>query len=337
MMVIAVMMTAVAPDAKTQAQRQRDIEMIARGTHLAEAIARYYSGGNIGPAGLVVKTPPPAYGYLTELKKLRDGVTVGNKQVYFARKSAMVDPQTNDEWEPIRVGDPRLRKFFRAWQQFTGRQLPPIYASYLGAGAVLDTTDHSAEENDGDVKPTEPGAGAPNENDDEDLDDEDLDDEDDGDDEEDDDGEDDEEEDDDGDGAALRPQGSSGAEFVNAAYQVGPPTPANSNLNTNTSPNGGRRPAPKFDSFGPDRRLGPIIGIVSKKKGTSVVNYYGVERYEEMVFILLPPPPAIVGTPSQVQSAPGQPSGPVNDANGDGIPDSVEPNKPDQPQQDDQQ
>ena len=81
MMVIAVMITVAAPDAKTQAQRERDIEMIARGTHIAEAIARYYSGGNIGPAGLVVKTPPPPYGYLTELKKLRDGVTINNKQV----------------------------------------------------------------------------------------------------------------------------------------------------------------------------------------------------------------------------------------------------------------
>ena len=56
LMLIAVALTAVMPDAKTQGQRQRDIEMIYRGEQMAEAIARYYSGGKLSPAGLVVSS-----------------------------------------------------------------------------------------------------------------------------------------------------------------------------------------------------------------------------------------------------------------------------------------
>src|SRR5512138_2109549 len=75
LMIASVSLLAIAPDAKVQAQREREIEAYYRGEQMAEAIARYYSGGKLIPgAGLVVKSPPPPYGYLSELKKLRDGV-----------------------------------------------------------------------------------------------------------------------------------------------------------------------------------------------------------------------------------------------------------------------
>ncbi len=323
LMVIAVGMTVAAPNVKTQAQREREIEMLYRGEQMAEAIARYYSGGKIPPAGLVVKTPPPSYGYLTELKKLKDGVTVGgSNQVYFVRASAYIDPMTNDEWEPIRVGDPRLRKFFRAWQQFTGRQIPPIYASYIGGGTTLDTSERP--ENETDANGTDPDSelnGDPDDEDDDefDEDDEDFEDEDDGDDDEDDDDE----------GAYYAPAPGDGI-FVNASYQQ-PLTP-NSNTNANTN---SRRPGFKDPGFtfgrGSSNRIGPIIGVISKKKGSSVVAYYGIEKYEEMIFIFIPAAPAgLPGQLQQPQQTPGQSGSNINDSNGDGIDDNVKPNEPEQ-------
>jgi type II secretory pathway pseudopilin PulG len=333
LMVIAVMLTAAAPQAKTQAQREREIEMMYRGDEMAEAIARYYSQGRLLPTGLVVKTPPPAYGYLTELRKLRDGVTIGNQQVFFVRTSAAIDPMTNEEWEPIRIGDPRLRKFFRAWQQFTGRQIPPIYASYLGAGGTLDTSEHPEGEDDGDAGDD----SNPNTNEDDEVDpeDDDSDEEDDGSDDEEEDDEDDDEGDD-GESLNLPGRAPSDGLFVAAAYQIGP---GSGTLNTNSRPlsnantnRGFKNPGFTFGN-GTSQRTGPIIGVVSKKKGETVVTRFGLTHYEEMIFIYIPP--QILGLPGQQQQqqgTPGQQQG--TDSNGDGIPDGLTPNpKPDGQQQ----
>jgi type II secretory pathway pseudopilin PulG len=317
LMVMAVTLTVAVPGAKVQARRQLEIEMFARGEHMAEAIARYYSQGNLPPAGLIVKTPPPPQGYLLELKKLRDGVTIGVNEVYFCRASAYIDPITDDEWEPIRIGDPRLRKFFRTWQQSTGRQLPPIYATYIGGGAIVDTTE----------RPPEDGTGAGDEDDDEELDDEEFDeDEDEDEDEDDEDYEDDEDDEDDGDDEddedelRSKPVMPGAALFLAIAYQsttqpetgAGPPT---------------RRPVPQKPGsvFGDgSRRLTPIIGVVSKAKGKSVRTRFGIERYEEMIFIYIPRQLGII--PGQVPQQPNPNQTPVvNDANGDGIDDSVKP------------
>jgi type II secretory pathway pseudopilin PulG len=273
MMVLAVVVTAAAPNAKMQVQRQVEMEMYFRGEQMAEAIARYYTGGKLSPAGLVVRTPPPPYGYLTELKKLRDGVTMGSQEVFLARRSAFVDPLTGDEWEPVRIGDPRLRKFFVAWQRATGRPVPPIYTSYLGAGNIVNTNP-DADSPDG---PGSQDDGFDDEEDD-DWDDEEDDWEDEDEDEEEDEGEEFEEIDfAPADGAFIRP----------AMLQQTP--------STGTTTDGERRP-PTVQRPGQDgsvfsngsTRLGPIIGVVSKAKGTAVRTRFGVEKYEEMIFIYIP-------------------------------------------------
>jgi hypothetical protein len=302
--VLIISMTVAVPNVKLQARRELEIEFYHRGDHMAEAIARFYSQGKLGPAGLVIKTPPPPQGFLLELKKLRDGVTIGVNGVYFCRASAYVDPLTDDEWEPIRIGDPRLRKYFRAWQQATGRQLPPIYATYIGGGAIVDTTE----------KPDE---------DDEDFEDEDEFDEDEEDDEDYDDDEEDEEEDDEGDEDELQSRGFAPGtpRFVRAAFQADPKPETGSGPVV-------QRPDSK-PAFGGDRRSTPIIGVVSKRKGMMVKTRFGIEKYEEMIFIYFPPQFGIA--PGQVQqqqpNPPGQGSGTtITDANGDGIDDSIKPN-----------
>ena len=315
MMVLAVTMTAAAPSAALQAKRQREIEMYYRGEQMAEAIARYYTGGKLSPAGVVVRTPPPPYGYLTELRKLRDGVTVTSKEVYFVRGSAFVDPLTGDEWEPIRIGDPRLRKFFRAWSQSTGRQLPPIYASYLGAGNIVDTSpDAPSVDGPGSADPNQPAGPGGEDDEDEDWEDEDEDE--DWEDEDEDDGEEDE----------SRMRAPSDALFVRASFQELPTEPVPPR--PTTPPTSVQRPRPQQGSFFSDgsTRMGPIVGVVSKGKGTALRTRFGIEKYEEMIFIYIPA--VRTGVPGQQNPAPGTgptpnpPAGPDND--GSGVPDNVE-------------
>ena len=72
--------------------------MIYRGEQMAEAIGRYYNSGQRGAPQLMA--PPTRFGgYLLDLKKLRDGVTAGERQIKFVRRSAMIDPMTNEEWD----------------------------------------------------------------------------------------------------------------------------------------------------------------------------------------------------------------------------------------------
>ncbi len=307
--VMAVGMGVAIPDAQVQARRELEIEMMWRGEQMAEAIARYYSGGGkVPPAGLVVKSPPPPYGYLTELKKLRDGVNIGTEEIFLVRKSAYIDPLTGEEWEPIRIGDPRLRKYFRAWVQATGRQLPPIYASYMGGSAIVDTT-------------PKPADGQPDDDEDDELDDED--DEDFDEDDEDEDLDEDEEEDEE-DGARLQDSGNS--PFVNVAFAQETPR--------RVEPT---RRDPSASVFGNTRSTGPIIGVVSKARGKSVRTRFGMNKYEEMIFVYIPPAPvgvvpgAQTGLPATTPGTGEQAPTGGTDSDGDGIPDGLEPQQPPKP------
>ena len=319
LIVLAITMTVALPNVRTQARRQLELEMMHRGEHMAEAIARYYSQGRLGPAGLVVKTPPPPQGFLLDLKKLRDGVTIGVNEVYFCRVSAFIDPLTDGEWEPIRIGDPRLRKFFRAWQQATGRQVPPIYATYMG-GPSVDTSQQPDVDGEDGEEDEELDTGEDIEDDEgEDEDDEEFDE------------DEDEEEDDEGDDEDLQRSSLApgSASFVRAAYQL-PAVQSNTNQAPGTGPVV-RRPQTNSNSgwvFGDgSKRLTPIIGVVSKAKGKSVRSRFGIDRYEEMIFIYLPPQFGVVPGQAQPQQPnPNQSGGGITDANGDGIDDSIKPN-----------
>src|SRR6185503_6723244 len=101
------LVSSIAPNVKMQIQREKEDEMVYRGNQMAKAIARYYSSGRNPPLPLQVRQPPP-FGYLTEMKKLRDGITVGVKELKLIRASEMIDPMVGVEWEPVRAGDKRI-------------------------------------------------------------------------------------------------------------------------------------------------------------------------------------------------------------------------------------
>src|SRR5690349_17743837 len=126
------LVSSVVPNVKLSVQRVKEQEMIYRGNQMAKAIARYYGNGRVMALNML---GPPQYGYLTELKKLRDGVTLGVREIKFARYSEMIDPMTGVEWEPVRLRDPRINAVLQAYAAETGAIISPQYLLMAGAPA----------------------------------------------------------------------------------------------------------------------------------------------------------------------------------------------------------
>lgn len=124
--------SAIVPNVQKEVQRDKEAEMLYRGQQMAEGIARYYGRGQLRQI-TITPTAIPSWPYLTELAKLRDGVSLGVRDLKFVRPSAMIDPIANSEWEPIRMRDPRLMKFLQNWIAFTLVMPPKQYFDYAAA------------------------------------------------------------------------------------------------------------------------------------------------------------------------------------------------------------
>ncbi len=184
-----VLSSTVVPNVQFQVQRDKEAEMIYRGQVMAEAIARYYNLGNRSDRVVVQLLTPMPYGYLTDLKKLRDGVTVGVNEIRFVRPSAMTDPMTGIEWEPVRLYDPRIMKVLQAYSAVNQLPIDIRLMSIAGAPTRASAFAQGSTSFPGTTSPNgAPGTRAPNDNgenenqpddeDDEDEDDEDEDDDD---------------------------------------------------------------------------------------------------------------------------------------------------------------
>lgn len=233
--VIAIVMaSAVVPNVKISVQREKEAELIYRGEQMAKAIARYYNAGRLGYVRILA---PPPYGYLTDLGKLRDGVTIGVTEIKFVRGSAMIDPMTNEEWEPVVARDPRIRKFLDYYTAASGVVIPEEY--WLLAGPpqklqIITPPTPTPSQPGGATQPVNPPPGQIRRPDDDDDDD-------------DDEGEDDE---------VVDPLGH--------IFNKDNNTPGRSNI--------------------------PIVGVAPKRKGLAVRSYYGLDSYEDWVFIFVPDP-----------------------------------------------
>lgn len=99
MTVIMITMMAVAPALRQQARRERELEAIARGEEVAEAIRNFIH---------LAKRPP------TSMDELLEGAPVGTKKIQVLRESASRDPLSKSgEWKTIKVNDPALVTFIR--------------------------------------------------------------------------------------------------------------------------------------------------------------------------------------------------------------------------------
>jgi type II secretory pathway pseudopilin PulG len=99
MTVLIISMMAAAPALRQQARRERELEAIARGEEVAEAIRNFIH---------LAKRPP------TSMEELLEGAPVGTKKIQVLRESASRDPLSESgEWKTIKVNDPALVTFIR--------------------------------------------------------------------------------------------------------------------------------------------------------------------------------------------------------------------------------
>jgi type II secretory pathway pseudopilin PulG len=99
MTVLMISMMAAAPALRQQARRERELEAIARGEEVAEAIRNFIH---------LARRPP------TSMDELLEGAPVGTKKIQVLRESASRDPLSKSgEWRTIKVNDPALVTFIR--------------------------------------------------------------------------------------------------------------------------------------------------------------------------------------------------------------------------------
>ncbi len=113
MAVFAVGLLAVAPSIQQEVERQKEIEAIARGEEVAEAIRQYvefYRG---------TKLP-------NSIDDLLEGLPRGTQKRQILRASAAIDPLSEDgKWRLIRADIQTLGPFAKRVLNYNGGTLPP--------------------------------------------------------------------------------------------------------------------------------------------------------------------------------------------------------------------
>jgi general secretion pathway protein G len=109
--IILLLISAAAPIIRHQARRTREVEAIARGEEVAEAI-RVYVRKSRG------RLP-------TSMTELLEGAPEGTKKVQVLRPAAARDPlSSSGEWKTIKRNDPTFLAFQRAVTVYSGGIMP---------------------------------------------------------------------------------------------------------------------------------------------------------------------------------------------------------------------
>lgn len=133
--VIGIMMLQVVPKAQTQVRREKEAELIYRGGQMAQAIARYYQvRGQLAPINPFVFPRGP----LVDLKILRNGIALGTFEIKLLRPSALIEPISNGDWEPVRIYDPRISKAIQTYAAYNKVAIPPSVLQLAGQPLKLD-------------------------------------------------------------------------------------------------------------------------------------------------------------------------------------------------------
>jgi type II secretory pathway pseudopilin PulG len=114
MTVLMIMMMSAAPSIRQQARRDLELEAIARGEEVAEAIRMYI---RLHPT----RQPP------TSMEELLEGVTPPGrtKKVIVLRASAARDPLSKSgEWRTIKPNDPAFVRFVRDITEYADGRTP---------------------------------------------------------------------------------------------------------------------------------------------------------------------------------------------------------------------
>ncbi|MBV6496119.1 MAG: hypothetical protein JFAIHJKO_01238 [Pyrinomonadaceae bacterium] len=125
MAIFAVALLAVAPTIATEVQRERELEAIARGEEVAEAIRQYvefYRGA---------KLP-------TSIDDLLEGLPEGTRTRQILRPSAAIDPLSKDgKWRLVQADGKSLAPFAKAVQAYNGGLLPSNPSQVFDRWAIV--------------------------------------------------------------------------------------------------------------------------------------------------------------------------------------------------------
>jgi type II secretory pathway pseudopilin PulG len=139
MTIIAITALAVAPNIVQEIQREKELESISRGEEVADAIKQYvifYQGAKLP------KT----------MDDLLEGLPQGTKKRQILRKSASIDPLSEDgKWRLVKPNGKSLINFIRRIQNYNGGVLPanpePVRAfDAFFAGTLVNTINTQSDE-----------------------------------------------------------------------------------------------------------------------------------------------------------------------------------------------
>src|SRR5262249_31094625 len=257
--IIAIMLAGAVPSVQMDVRRDKEQELMFRGQAMARAIARYYNLGRLGNIQLNV---PPAYGYLYDLKKLRDGITLGVNELKFVRPSAMKDPMLNQDWEPVRARDPRLMPALQAWAGANNIPIPPSYMLLAAPPAKLHLVNPGGAQQSvaiGSGQQAGSGSGVPQAGI--------------------------------GTQQGTGPQGGTGQAGGNQAGKK----PANQNKDADDDDDDDDDTAdPLAHLFHSDSNNGlPIVAVAPRLKGKAIHAFIGMSSYDQWVFIYIPTQPPL--------------------------------------------
>ncbi len=116
------------PTVRFQSQRENEEEMIYRAELVTNAIQSYANiKGGFSPQNCPMK--------LEELLREYQVPTSGGLQrQHLVRKFAMTDPITNQDWVPVRLGDPKIAEFYRTYDRYVKAQQAAAALNGGGAG-----------------------------------------------------------------------------------------------------------------------------------------------------------------------------------------------------------
>lgn len=129
--ITAIFMTQSANTEFAERQRDREKEFIFRGCSIAKAIARFNNGGRMAPLNPGQQLP-------TSLEDLTKELNINGRKLFFLRPSALLDPFTGTEWEPVRVGDARIKQYLEDWSAATRLPIPSNYIALTSGFSVLN-------------------------------------------------------------------------------------------------------------------------------------------------------------------------------------------------------
>ena len=107
--ITGIMLSQAAVVWKTKMQREREIELIFRGTQIRDALRRWYNFTVVEGRGVTAPASPttPARGNLPELKALlKDPSSAA--AVRFLRPSSLIDPITGKEWDVVKDASQKI-------------------------------------------------------------------------------------------------------------------------------------------------------------------------------------------------------------------------------------